>query len=567
MKPTILVIDDEESIRYTFESFLAEEGYNVLAAESVDEAMGIISHTLFDVLFVDILMGGRSGIELLREVKERGMNCPVVMITGYPNIDTASEAVRFGAFDYLPKPVKQDRLLSVARLALQHKMLTDEKERYRAHLEAIFRSVKDAIITVDTERRILALNEAAKTLGTLTGAEIGAMLVLRPASLQAACCDALKETIAQMKPVEVPRIECQRDDGGVQVLEISMVPLKDAHGLLSGAVVVIRDQTHLDGLERNLRERQQFYNIVGKSRKMQEIYSLIDDLADVQTTVLITGESGTGKELVAEALHYRGGRSTKPFVTVNCSALSESLLESELFGHVKGAFTGAVRDKVGRFQRADGGTIFLDEIGDITPRMQLRLLRVLQEKEFERVGDSTPIKVDVRVVAATNRVLREKVKRGEFREDLYYRLKVVEIPLPPLRERREDIPLLVASFLKKFNKKLNKEIVAVSAEVQQMLLMHTWPGNIRELEHTLEHAFILCRGTTITINDLPSDFKSTVESRHALAEEGGTDEPKAILHALEKAAWNKAGAARLLGISRRTIYRKIKEYNLMRDYN
>lgn len=565
MKPTVLVVDDEESIRYTFESFLSDEGYAVLTARSFDEALAILDRTVFDVLFVDILLGGKSGIDIVRELRGRRVDSPVVMITGYPNIETAAEAVRLGAFDYLPKPVKQDRLLSVCRLALVHKALTDEKERYRALLEATFRSVKDAIVTVDGELRVMALNEAARTLCGLSDDAVGKELLLRPDSLQTACSGALKGTLSRMAPVETPRIECRRDDGPVQILDISTAPLKDAHDTLLGAVMVIRDQTRLDGLERDLRERQQFFSIVGKSRQMQEIYSLIEDLADVQTTVLITGESGTGKELVAEALHYRGGRSAKPFVTVNCSALSESLLESELFGHVKGAFTGAVKDKIGRFQRADGGTIFLDEIGDISPRMQLRLLRVLQEREFERVGDSTPIKVDVRVIAATNKSLREKVKRDEFREDLYYRLKVVEIPLPPLRERREDIPLLVASFLKKFNKKLHKDIAAVSAEVQQMLMAHDWPGNVRELEHILEHAFILCRGGTITVGDLPSDFRNIVESSRSLPEETGADEPAAVLQALEKAAWNKAGAARLLGISRRTIYRKIKEYNLLRE--
>lgn len=564
MRPSVLVIDDEESIRYTFESFLSDEGYAVLTAQSFDEALAIIDHTVFDVIFVDILLGGKSGIDIVREVKRRGLSSPIVMITGYPNIETASEAVRLGAFDYLPKPVKQDRLLSVSRLALQHKALTDEKERYRAHLDATFRSVKDAIVTVDRELRVMALNEAAKALCGLSDDAVGKELLLSPDSLHATCTDALKDTVTKMKSVEAPRVECRKDSGPVQILDISTSPLKDAPGTLLGAVMVIRDQTRLDGLERNLRERQQFYNIVGKSRQMQEIYSLIEDLADVQTTVLITGESGTGKELVAEALHYRGGRSGKPFVTVNCSALSESLLESELFGHVKGAFTGAVKDKIGRFQRADGGTIFLDEIGDISPRMQLRLLRVLQEREFERVGDSMPIKVNVRVIAATNKSLREKVKRDEFREDLYYRLKVVEIPLPPLRERREDIPLLVAAFLKKFNVKLHKEISAVSAEVQQMLLAHDWPGNVRELEHILEHAFILCRGGTITVGDLPSDFRNIIESSRPAAEETSVDEPATILQALEKAAWNKAGAARLLGISRRTIYRKIKEYKLSR---
>jgi transcriptional regulator with PAS, ATPase and Fis domain len=300
---------------------------------------------------------------------------------------------------------------------------------------------------------------------------------------------------------------------------------------------------------------------------MQEIYSLIESLCDVQTTVLITGESGTGKELVAEALHYRGSRSQKPLVKVNCSALSENLLESELFGHVKGAFTGAVKDKIGRFQRADGGTIFLDELGDVSHRIQLRLLRVLQEMEFERVGDSTPVTVDVRVIAATNQNLSEKVKRGEFREDLYYRLKVVEVAIPPLRDRLEDIPVLVDHFLKKFNEKFDKAITSVSADVQKIFMRHTWPGNIRELEHAIEHAFILCRQDIITIEHLPRSYCSIIESRPAPLEGANENESHSILQALEKTAWNKARAAKLLGLDRKTLYRKIWKYNIKKDCN
>jgi two-component system, NtrC family, response regulator HydG len=326
--------------------------------------------------------------------------------------------------------------------------------------------------------------------------------------------------------------------------------------------LLARDETHLAALEREMEERQRFHNIIGKSEKMQEIYSLIESLADVQTTVLITGESGTGKELVAEALHYSGGRSLKPLVRVNCSALSESLLESELFGHVKGAFTGAVKDRIGRFEMADGGTIFLDEIGDISPRMQAQLLRVLQEKVFERVGDSIPIKVDVRVIAATHQNLMEKIRSGKFREDLYYRLNIVEINLPSLRDRREDIPLLVNHFLNKFNKELNKEIVGISSDVQKAFMDYSWPGNVRELEHTLEHASILSRHKIITLNHLPSVFKEFHGTGFISLGDQRPDEIKSILQALEKTAWNKTKAASLLGMSRRSLYRKIEEYRI-----
>jgi transcriptional regulator with PAS, ATPase and Fis domain len=336
-------------------------------------------------------------------------------------------------------------------------------------------------------------------------------------------------------------------------------------------VLVIRDVTLLRDLERELREKHQFQNIIGRSKKMQDTYRLLEDLADLETTVLVTGESGTGKELVARALHYSGQRAFKPFVTVSCSALAESLLESELFGHVRGAFTGAIKDKMGRFQAANGGTILLDEIGDISPLIQLKLLRVLQEKEFERVGESVPQKVDVRVIACTNKDLKEKVRRGEFRQDLYYRLKVVEVSLPPLRDRLEDLPLLVDHFCRSFNERFKKNIEGISNEVLGKFMDYPWPGNVRELEHVMEHAFVLCRGGVITLEHLPSeirDYERNDRSERSVRipvqkiPTQGSNGAQEILNALNKAHWNKTKAARLLGISRRTIYRKICLYQL-----
>ncbi len=298
---------------------------------------------------------------------------------------------------------------------------------------------------------------------------------------------------------------------------------------------------------------------------MQKLYLLVEALADVDSTVLLTGESGTGKELFAEALHYLGARRDKPFIRVNCAALSESLLESELFGHVRGAFTGAIADRIGRFQKADGGTIFLDEIGDLTFKVQSSLLRVLQNKEFERVGDSTPKKVNVRIITATNKDLREKVRLGEFREDLLYRLEVVELRLPPLRERREDIELLVEHFLAKFNQKLEKKISAISSDVERLFMEYRWPGNIRELEHALEHAAVLCKQDTITLDHLPTHMMDATDAR--LPVRGRIGEKQSlelgeIIQALEKTAWNKVRAARRLGIDRKTLYRKIAKYRI-----
>lgn len=569
----ILVIDDEESIRVTFKTFLSDEGHDVTTAGDYGEAMERIAKGDFDLVFADIILGARTGIDILRDVKERGLACPVVVITGNPDIETASEAVRLGAFDYIQKPLRQETLLHVTSAALKNKAAIDEKEKYRANLEAIFRSVKDAIIMVDRGLVVVEVNDAAASICGISKSAVGRPFSSLPRAC-GGCLEALRETIEKGQSVDLYGLECQIRNRPRHVVNLTTSPLIDRNGVFAGAVMVVRDETRLADLERDLRERRSFHNIIGRSKKMQEIYSLIEALSNVQTTVLITGESGTGKELVAEAIHFRGNRNDKPLVKVNCSALSENLLESELFGHVRGAFTGAVQDKIGRFERANGGTIFLDEIGDISPAIQQRLLRVLQDTEFERVGASVPVRVDVRVIAATNKDLREKVRKGEFREDLYYRLKVVEIPLPPLRERWEDIPVLTSYFIEKFNKKFGREISGISSEVQKAFLDYHWPGNVRELEHILEHAFILCRHNTITMEHLPPDFTASVCSDTEETTKDGPSpfqkdrqaiERRALLQAMEKTGWNKARAARLLGISQRTLYRKISEYNIKRD--
>jgi transcriptional regulator with GAF, ATPase, and Fis domain len=314
-------------------------------------------------------------------------------------------------------------------------------------------------------------------------------------------------------------------------------------------------------LRRDLKLGYRFKNMIGKSDSMREIYALVRELADVSATVLITGESGTGKELVAEALHIAGQRKDLPFVKVNCSALSESVLESELFGHVKGAFTGADKDNIGRFQKAANGTILLDEIGDISHHFQKRLLRVLQEYEFERLGSTATLPMNARVIAATNQDLLEKVRKKEFREDLYYRLKVVEVKVPPLRERKEDIPLLINYFLDIFNKELEKNIKEVSAQVMKIMMGYHWPGNIRELKNIFEHISILCKNQVITTHELPADFAGQ-KLPGANSGKIKSDDRESILRALEKAKWNKTHAAQLLQISRRTLYRKLNEYKI-----
>ncbi|NLI34860.1 MAG: sigma 54-interacting transcriptional regulator [Deltaproteobacteria bacterium] len=565
MNAMILVIDDEEAIRFTFERFLKTEGHAVATAENCSQARTRINEMSFDLIFADIILEDGTGIDVLREIRGRGLSCPVIMITGNPSIETAAESIRLGAFDYIPKPINQEALLHATRTALKYKAVNEEKERYRTNIEAIFRSVRDAIITTDKESVVIELNDAAMSMCGYSRDDIGKPFGSLPGVCSGRLVEILEEAIKSGKPVELDRIECLFDNRGTKVISVRTYPLASLQGKLSGVVMVLRDDTHVADLESKLKAHRQFHRIVGRSEEMQKVFSLIRALAGVQSTVLITGESGTGKELVAEALHLAGERSHKPLVKVNCSSLPESLLESELFGHVKGAFTGAIRDNAGRFQRADGGTIFLDEVGDISPMIQLKLLRVLEERQFERVGNSTPVKVDVRLIAATNKNLLEKVSRGELREDLYYRLKVVEIRLPPLRDRREDIPLLIDHFRNGFNIKFKKTIEAVSSDVFKAFLKYPWPGNVRELEHTMEHAFVLCSQNIITFDHLPPDFMNAPEIEHRAPHETQDAVSHAILEALDKTAWNKAKAARLLGINRVTLYRKMEKYNLTKE--
>ena len=561
MQPRILVIDDEESVRFTFVNLLNDNGYRADSAADFEESLAKIRAESYDLIFSDIFLGGKTGIDVLREIRKTDGRPQFVFMTGQPHMESALEAVRLGAFDYIPKPFKSDTVLRVVRMALQHKALTDEKERYRSNLEAIFRSVQDAIVTLDGDMRVIELNDAAQAICGFGHDAKGKLLPEIPGGCGGTCLPLLKQAHATRQPAMLLRVECRRERRPPLVVTVTASPLFDRFRHFSGTVLVVRDETRITRIEKERGELSRFHKMVGKSAQMQQVYRLIEALCDLPSTVLISGESGTGKELVADALHHEGLRAARPFVRVNCAALSENLLESELFGHVKGAFTGALRDRAGRFEKADGGTIFLDEIGDISPSLQVRLLRVLQEREFERVGDSTTIKVDVRVIAASNRDLQEKVRQGGFRADLYYRLKVVQIVMPPLCERRGDLPLLVQYFIGQFNEKLAKSVSHLSGEAMEALSRHPWPGNVRELEHVLEHAFVVGRGATIALGDLPAELAE----KGVPPQRGGRQKaaPESLLQALEKAGWNKSKAARLLGVDRRTVYRKMEEFGIL----
>ncbi len=336
-----------------------------------------------------------------------------------------------------------------------------------------------------------------------------------------------------------------------------MLRIKDLHDELKRE----KDKNIL--LTQALEKRYSFGNILGKNTQMQAIYELISDISNTDSTVLIQGESGTGKELIARAVHFNSYRKNKPFVVANCSAYSQNLLESELFGHEKGSFTGAIRRKIGRFELAHGGTIFLDEIGEVSPPTQILLLRVLQDHRFERVGGEETLEVDVRVIAATNKNLMEEIRKGTFREDIYYRLNVIPIFVPPLRAREDDIPLLASHFLQKFSQEKGREVTSISPEVMEILLAHSWPGNVRELENVIEHAIIIAKQEKILPKNLPQYLlQQPLPTKQLISLQD--HEKNLIMKTLEETNWNKHQTAKKLKINRSTLYGKMKRYGLIR---
>lgn len=447
----ILVIDDEQSMRDFLSIMLKKEGHDVVAAENGNDALKAVQTEIFDLVISDVKMPGLNGIDVLKTVKEVSPETVVIMITAYATAETAVEAMKLGAYDYITKPFKVDEIKLVIQKALE-----------KGHLR--------------------------------------------------------KENIL---------------------------------------------------LRREIESRAGFENFIGKSEPMQRVFSLIRQVADTRSTVLITGESGTGKELVARAIHFNSTRKDKPFVTVNCGALPETLLESELFGYMKGAFTGAAANKQGLFEAANSGTIFLDEISGTTPALQIKLLRVLQEREFMRLGGTTEIKVDVRVIAASNKDLLAEVSKGAFREDLFYRLNVIQIHLPPLRDRKEDIPVLVDFFQNKFSS--GKEPKKITPDALNMLMSYRWAGNVRELENTIERLTILASGDTIRLEHIPDSVKNLQPGAELIPSDipdEGLDleallenTEKALLQkALDKSGGVKTEAAKLLGLSFRSFRHRLQKY-------
>jgi DNA-binding NtrC family response regulator len=440
----VLIIDDDEFIRLTCKQTLESGGFSSAAAENGNQALNILQHESFDVALLDLKMPGLPGMEVLRKLKEESPNTAVIIITGHATIDSAVEAIKLGAFDYLPKPFTPEALIRLVEGAAT----------------AVMRALENACIGQELDRKMLS-------------------------------------------------------------------------------------QT-----------------LIGRSEAMSRVVRLIQKAAPVDSTVLITGETGVGKEVVARAIHRLSHRSDKRFVTVDCGALVESLFESELFGHVKGAFSGAIENTIGKIELADGGTLFLDEIANISISLQARLLRAVQEREISRVGSTHHKKIDVRIISATNRDLHKEVREGKFREDLFYRLNVIHISVPPLRERLEDIPALVDYYLKKLATEKRRPAIAISDEAMRFLKRCDWPGNVRELINALEFAVVTCEGKTVGLRDLPHGATSPTESdtldRGSLARL----EQNEILNALNQFRGNKTKAAEYLGINRKTLREKMQKYGL-----
>jgi two-component system, NtrC family, response regulator HydG len=449
-KGKILVVDDDAAHRKMLEAVLGGEGFDVRHAENGEAAVSSAENEFYDLVLMDIRMKGMGGIEALKKIKGTTRGIPIVIMTAYASVDTAVDALKSGAYDYLVKPLDIDELKIAIAKALDH---------YRLEKENLL-------------------------------------------------------------------------------------------------------------LKERLGKRFDFSNIVGRSEPLMKIFETISLVAPSDAAVLILGESGTGKELFANAIHQNSLRKNGPFVKINCAAIPETLLESELFGHEKGAFTGAVKKKPGKFQQAHAGSIFLDEIAEMNAATQAKILRVLQEQEFEPVGGVQTVKVDIRVIAATNRDLRERIKEGAFREDLYYRLNVVSVAIPPLRERREDVMPLADFFLKKYARKNRRLIKGFKSETADILKKYDWPGNVRELENAVERSVILARGEAIAPDDLPDSIR---EARIAPSGEPVDTSPvkslkdvekEMILRALEETGGNRTRAADILGISRRTLQLKLKAYGV-----
>lgn len=445
--------------------------------------------------------------------------------------------------------------------------MAEEKNDLSLPMDVILDSIADGVFTIDTEKNITSFNKAAERItGIPRKHAIGQKCfdVLHANICQSAC--ALEKTLKTGKEIIDRPINVLNSESKTIPISISTAVLKDKNGKVIGGVETFRDLSSLEELKKEISKQYTFQDIISKDHEIQKIFDVLPDIAESDSTVLIQGPSGSGKELFARAIHNLSNRKDNPYIVVNCGALPDTLLESELFGYVKGAFTDAKKDKPGRFALAEGGTLFLDEVAELSTALQVKLLRVLQQKEYEPLGVSRPRKANVRIITATNQDLSQLLARGTFREDLYYRLNVIKIELPPLSKRREDIPLLVDHFIHQFNLTKGKKITGISDKSMNLMMKYEFPGNVRELENLIEHAFVLCHGHKIRLEHLPKEFveqlreetTSTVKQPERLK----AAEATVIIDVLKKHAGNRTKAAKELGIDKSTLWRKIKKYTI-----
>ncbi len=434
--------------------------------------------------------------------------------------------------------------------------------------QAILNSISEGVMTVDKDWKIASWNRAAEKITGFHKEEVlgkECLKVFRASLCRYSC--PVDKALSCGHPCQDIEVAIRNKKNELVKLLVNAAPLYNDEGEVIGGLETFRDVSQNRWLQEELETHYGYKSIVGRSAAMQRVFDTLSNLINSDTTVMILGETGTGKELIARALHFHGARRDKAFVAINCSALPEGTLESELFGHVKGAFTGALTTHIGKFELANGGTLFLDEIGDISPATQVKLLRVLEEREIHRLGDNKPIRVNIRLITATNQDLYKKVLSGAFRDDLYYRLNVFPVILPPLRERIEDIPLLLGHFIAKFNQQMGKKIQGIADQVLEILEGYRWPGNVREFSNAIEHAFVHCKGTLIRPSDLPesilresrADRLHKAPPAHKALEDAERD---LILKELQAASWKKGIAAKRLGMSRATLWRKMEKHGI-----
>ncbi len=560
-KPTrILVVEDEAVVALDVEGRLRRLGYQVVGiADSYASALAQAAAVRPDLVLMDIaLRDGADGIAAAERLRAE-LAVPVVFVTAFADAETLERAKRVSPHGYIVKPFDERDLHATIEIALYRDGLDQALRRSHDDLLAVLDVQRTGNVLVEAAGRIVFANAAA---GRILGVDPGTLLDLPwPEGLRLSGdarrrVEALLRTTPTRRQKVVARLPGSSPDDSVVEIEIEDDPRAPER-----KIFFLTDVSEVHGLRRLLDEQGSFHDLVGRSEAIQRVVRLVKQVAPTDVTVLIEGETGTGKELVARAIHGESTRRKGPFVAVNCAGLSEELAASQLFGHRRGAFTGAVADSTGMFEAARAGTLFLDEIGDLPPRVQTTLLRVLEERTVMRIGETQPRPVDVRIVAAANRELATEVAVGRFRADLLYRIRVGRIHLPPLRERRVDLPLLVRHVLSEQRALTGRRVDAVSDEAMQAMLAYEWPGNVRELKNTLGYAVIHCAGAAIELEDLPSEV---LEHAPPVATAGDlpADERERIVAALARAGGERKAAAALLGVSRATLYRRMAQHGI-----